>query len=114
MGVDPHTISYSTVQKMKEILSKKSIDLLPTTTNLVDQIWVEGRPVFTAKPVLHLPLQYSGQSAEEKIANLVKTFGQGEDPVEGMAVTALDEIACMARSQMAIYYSLYHPLPVSF
>lgn len=95
MGVDPHTISYSTVQRMRETLSKKSIDILPTPNNLIDQVWGGSRPVFKPKPVFHLPLQYSGQPAEEKIANLVKTFGQqGDEQVEGMAVTALDEIAC--------------------
>lgn len=79
---------------MKETLSKKSIDLLPTPNNLIDQVWGGDRPVFKPNPVFHLPLQYSGQPAEEKIATLVKTFGQGDEQVEGMAVTALDEIAC--------------------
>lgn len=109
VGVDPHTIPYSTIQKMKETLSKKSIDLLPTPSNLVDQVWGGDRPVFKPNPVFHLPLHYSGQSAEEKISNLIKTFGQGDDPVDGMVVTALDEIACMlgrySRSMRPLFYS---------
>ena len=102
MGVDPHTIPYSTVQRMRETLSKKSIDLFPTPNNLIDQVWGEGRPVFKPNPVFHLPLTYSGQPAEEKIANLIKTFGQGDDQVEGMVVTALDEIACKSQKSISV------------
>lgn len=67
------------------------VTLVPIAANLVDQVWGPDRPRRTANPVFHLDNKYTGQSINEKLAN-VRTAIQAEGAV-GMIISLLDEVA---------------------
>lgn len=72
------------------IKKKGGAGLLGLTRNLVDEIWTD-RPTRPNNPVIVLPVEYSGQRAQEKIEAVRKELEKKSSP--GFVVSMLDEIA---------------------
>lgn len=105
MGVDPQTISWDALKRLRDALTtaqttnntkvskeaaNSSIKIVPSQGNLVDAIW-STRPSSSVEPVSPLPLEFSGQRFPDKLARIRTAM----DPsATHLAVTALDDIAC--------------------
>lgn len=87
VGVDATTLSIADAQD----LIGHHVHLVPTSGNLVDQVWSDQRPARPANPIFEHPNQYSGLPATSKIARLRESFK--EHQAQALVVAALDEVA---------------------
>lgn len=90
MGVDPWCISVDTANRWEQAISKQSQKVVPLKHNLVDAVW-ESRPSATIVPVTVHPLEYTGRSATEKIAELRANLLK--ENASAMIVSTLDEVS---------------------
>lgn len=104
IGVDPTKISYKAIQKFNTLIdsalkkyadkkTKPEIELVAITDNLIDKIWkqFESLPPTPANPIFALEDKFTGESVKSKLERLkAKVF---ENNIEGLVVTALDEVA---------------------
>ncbi|KAG7663419.1 AMPP [[Candida] subhashii] len=102
IGIDPRLITYKAYQKINSIIEKQvakqdtevDVELVAVGDNLVNKIWEEFEelpPAATNNPITSLDISFTGQDTQEKLANIKKECFK--DNVEGLVVTALDEIA---------------------
>lgn len=61
------------------------------TTNLVDQVWASSRPARPKNTVFPLPVEYAGQSSEEKIKKIREEITKQK--ALALVVNTLDEVA---------------------
>lgn len=90
LGLDPQLISCREYEKLKKMLSAKSIRLRPIAANLVDAFWDE-RPVPPGEPVIVLPERYAGESRRSKLIRLRQEM-ETEDS-DAHVLSQLDAIA---------------------
>ncbi|KAL9241759.1 hypothetical protein vseg_015828 [Gypsophila vaccaria] len=90
IGVDSWCISIDTAQRWLRAFEKKRQKLVPTSTNLVDQIWAD-RPTGELNPVKVQSLEFAGCSVAEKLQNLRDRLAQ--ENTHSIVITALDEVA---------------------
>ncbi|KAK6924319.1 Creatinase, N-terminal [Dillenia turbinata] len=90
VGVDPWCISVDTAHRWECAFSKKQQKLVPTSTNLVDEVW-KNRPPLEVNPVIVQPLKFAGQSVADKLKDLREKLRQ--EKAHGIIITALDEVA---------------------
>ncbi|XP_073296387.1 aminopeptidase P1-like isoform X2 [Primulina huaijiensis] len=90
IGVDPWCVSVDTAQKWERAFAKKQQKLIPTISNLVDEVWT-SRPPPEINPVVVHPLEFSGRSVEDKLKDLREKFVP--ERARAMILTALDEVA---------------------
>ncbi|KAL6498131.1 actin patch protein [Orobanche gracilis] len=90
IGVDPWCISVDTAQKWERAFAKKQQKLIKTTTNIVDEVWL-NRPLPEANPVMLHPLEFSGRSVEDKLKSLRNELMR--EKACAIIFTALDEVA---------------------
>ncbi|MFS8016511.1 putative xaa-Pro aminopeptidase [Helianthus anomalus] len=69
IGIDFWCISAETAQKWKSLFAKKQQNLVPTTRNLVDEVW-KDQPQAEINPVHVHPLKFSGRSVSDKLKDL--------------------------------------------
>jgi len=93
VGVDATVIANEAASKMSNVLMKKKIKLELMDENLVDTIWTE-RPKESLNQVELLPTKFAGVESQEKLAKLREQLRANDQPLYGMLVTSLDEIAC--------------------
>lgn len=60
--------------------------------NLVDEIW-KNKPVRSREPIYHLPLKYSGQSVQDKLARIRILLRSEKFNATHLILTNLDDIA---------------------
>ncbi|KIO20986.1 hypothetical protein M407DRAFT_132041 [Tulasnella calospora MUT 4182] len=93
IGIDPQLILAADAKTIKDQLSPKSSQLVSIPTNLVDAVWASNRPSRPENSVFHLPVEYAGQSSEDKIAGIRKEIKEKHKEAEALVVNMLDEVA---------------------
>jgi len=83
-------VSVETAQKWESAFTKKQQKLVPTSTNLVDQVWKNQPPAETNPVIVHL-LEFAGRSVADKLKDLREKFKQ--EKARGMIITTLDEVS---------------------
>lgn len=101
IGVDPKLISFKFYQKISGLLekalekhTKAEVEIIAVNENLVDKIWTKFEvlpPHCSENPIKSLDFKFTGQQVADKLINVKKEAFS--DNVEGLVVTALDEIA---------------------
>ena len=91
VGFDPWLHSTSWVKALEAQLAKSGIKLKPVARNPVDQLWGKERPAPPLGPVTVQPVEYAGQTAESKIADLQKGLKAGGR--DAVILTLPDSIA---------------------
>jgi len=89
VGIDGQVFSLATAKNLKKELSCKGI-LLRSIADPFSSIW-ENRPPIPQNPVFILPLQYAGESCQDKVARIREKMQA--DGIDLCMITALDEIA---------------------
>jgi Xaa-Pro aminopeptidase len=69
IGYDPNLHSVSQIDAWRKSLDGSGIELVALSDNPLDQVWAD-QPLLPFAPVEAHPLQYSGQSVDEKLAQL--------------------------------------------
>ncbi|KAJ4913897.1 aminopeptidase P1 [Raphanus sativus] len=90
IGVDPWCVSVDTANRWSKSFAKKNQNLVPTTTDLVDEVW-QNRPPSQMSPVVVHPLEFSGRSVSDKLEELRSKLKQ--ESARGYVIAALDEVA---------------------
>ncbi|KAL0833213.1 hypothetical protein Bca101_085102 [Brassica carinata] len=88
IGVDPWCVSVDTANRWSKSFAKKKQRLIPTTTDLVDEVW-KNRPDSQMSPVVVHPLEFAGRSAFDKLEELRSKLKQ--ESARGYVIAALDE-----------------------
>lgn len=91
IGIDSTVLSVSDAETISTQLALKGSELVPLTTNLVDEVWGATKPKRPANEVFHLPEQFSGESHASKLARLRRALE--EKDACAMVVTNLDDLA---------------------
>lgn len=94
VGIDPTTYTRSAWTSLQNTLSPQSISLEATSTNLVDEARKKINDSAPPRPnneLIPLPIEYTGRSASEKIADLLNQVETRR--VAALLLTALDDIA---------------------
>lgn len=92
MAVDPTLISASAAEKLAEKIQRAGgRRLRDLEENLVDLVWVSGRPDRPSHPAFTLPGTFSGKSSKEKLSELRRELAKKNSL--GLVVSELDEVA---------------------
>lgn len=89
VGIDPWCISIDTAQRWERAFAEKQQKLVPTTKNLVDEVWVNRPPAEINAIIVH-PLKFAGRSVADKLKDLRKKLAQ--ERACGIIFTSLDEV----------------------
>ncbi|KAK9749877.1 hypothetical protein RND81_02G157000 [Saponaria officinalis] len=111
IGIDPRCVSIDTAQRWLRAFEKRSQKLVPTSKNLVDQIW-KDRPKGELNPVKVQSLEFAGCSVAEKLQNLRDRLAQ--ENAHSIVITALDEVAWLynVRGSDVSYNPVVHAFAV--
>ncbi|KAK2465569.1 hypothetical protein APHAL10511_002461 [Amanita phalloides] len=90
IGIDATLVTISDAESLTKNLQPKKSKLVSITPNLVDEIW-HDRPPRPQNPVFPSIVKYSGQSHNDKIANVREEMKKRK--VKAVVVTMLDEVA---------------------
>ncbi|XP_045783393.1 xaa-Pro aminopeptidase ApepP-like isoform X1 [Maniola jurtina] len=94
VGVDPKTMTREEWTPLQTALTKARMQLIAIDNNLVDQVRVllkDPPPDRPHNEIIHLPTQYTGKTAGQKISELRENMVQKK--ASALVITALDEIA---------------------
>ena len=116
VGIDGTTFSVTQVREMERMLAPYQLSL-SCHDDLIDQAWI-GRPEIPTNKVKLYPIEYSGRSTADKIADIRKAIGKDTS----ILVSALDEIAWTLNlrgddiecNPLFIGYLVIHPDSVHF
>ncbi|KAF5765109.1 putative xaa-Pro aminopeptidase [Helianthus annuus] len=111
IGIDFWCISAETAQKWKSLFAKKQQNLVPTTRNLVDEVW-KDQPQAEINPVHVHPLKFSGRSVSDKLKDLRDNLKK--EKARGIIVTSLDEVVWLynVRGSDVSYSPVVHAFAV--
>uniref|UniRef100_A0A0R0LCY5 Creatinase N-terminal domain-containing protein n=1 Tax=Glycine max TaxID=3847 RepID=A0A0R0LCY5_SOYBN len=90
VGVDPWCISIDTAQRWERAFAEKQQKLVPTSKNLVDEVWINRPPAEINAVIVH-PVKFAGRSVADKLKDLRKKLVH--EQTRGIIFTALDEVA---------------------
>lgn len=90
VAVDPSVVTASDARKLADKIKKKGGEYRAVDENLVDAVW-KDRPSRPSEKVIVQPMEFSGKSVEDKIADLRKELEKRKSL--GFVVSMLDEIA---------------------
>ncbi|KAH9849039.1 Creatinase/aminopeptidase [Lenzites betulinus] len=90
IGVDPTLIAASDAEGIVKALEPKNSELVSLEHNLVDAVWSD-RPPRPANKVFSLDVKFSGQSLQDKLANVREELQKKE--AKAIVVNMLDEVA---------------------
>ncbi|KAK3202245.1 hypothetical protein GRF29_161g613079 [Pseudopithomyces chartarum] len=91
VGVDPAVVTGGDARKLADKIKKKGGEYKAVSENLIDLVWGKDRPARPSEKVIVQPLQYSGRSFEDKIADIRKELDKKKSL--GFVASMLDEIA---------------------
>lgn len=91
VGADANLISYTEWARLHTNLTAAGHCLIALPENLVDKVWGDEQPPPTANTIIAHPLQYSGQTAGDKIK--LCRDAMEENGATVLVITALDAIA---------------------
>ncbi|KAK1423598.1 hypothetical protein QVD17_18902 [Tagetes erecta] len=111
IGIDFWCISVETAQKWKPLFAKKQQNLVPTTRNLVDEVW-KDQPQAEINPVHVHPLKFSGRSVSDKLKDLRDSLKK--EKARGIIITSLDEVVWLfnVRGSDVSYSPVVHAFAV--
>ncbi|KAI3717129.1 hypothetical protein L1987_68511 [Smallanthus sonchifolius] len=111
IGIDFWCISVETAQKWKSLFAKNQQNLVPTTRNLVDEVW-KDQPKAEINPVHVLPLKFSGCSVSDKLNDLRDNLEK--EKARGIIITSLDEVVWLynVRGSDVAYSPIVHAFAV--
>ncbi len=89
VGIDGQVFSLATAKAIKQELREKGIELR-SFADPFEEIWEERPPIPQNHVFIH-PLQYAGESCQEKVKRIRQQME--EDNIDVILITALDEIA---------------------
>ncbi|MDO5033688.1 MAG: aminopeptidase P family protein [Eubacteriales bacterium] len=89
VGMNDATISQKSFEDLAEALAKKSIMVQPLPS-LLDEIW-QDRPALPQAPIFAHELEYTGQSAQAKVAQIREKMAA--DGADASFVVGLDDVA---------------------
>ena len=87
VGIDGTTFSVTQVRELEEMLAPYHLKL-SCQDQLLDKAW-ENRPEIPTNPIKLYPIEYSGKSTSDKIAEIRQALGKDTS----LLVSALDEVA---------------------
>jgi len=99
VGFDPRLHTLGEIERLGKGLAAAGIKLKPVSRNPIDRVWRAERPAPPSSPVRAHPIEYAGQPAADKIADLQKRLlsdvqGDGQAKVADFVVlTQTDSIA---------------------
>ncbi|KAK6458947.1 peptidase M24, structural domain-containing protein [Scheffersomyces xylosifermentans] len=97
ISCDPRVISLSIgdyFKRVRVLNYQSKFEFTPLfELNLVDAVWGSEKPTRSMEPVYHLPLQYSGQSTDDKVKKIRETLTSNDYHSSHLIITALDDIA---------------------
>ena len=73
LGFDPWTTSVSEARRLAGLASKSAIELVPTTSNLIDAVWT-NRPSLPAGDIYAHPMKYAGATIRSKLEVIAKAI----------------------------------------
>ena len=91
VGVDPTVVTAGDARKLADKIKKKGGEYKAVSENLVDLVWGKDRPSRPSEKVIVQPLEYSGRSFEDKIADIRKELEKKKSL--GFVASMLDEVA---------------------
>lgn len=91
LGFDPWLHTVSEIARLKAALEPKGIALKPLARNPIDALWGDERPKPPAGEIRPQPIEFSGRSSADKIADLQKTL---KDSGQQAAVLTLSDTIC--------------------
>ncbi|XP_064076158.1 xaa-Pro aminopeptidase ApepP-like isoform X1 [Vanessa tameamea] len=94
VGVDPHTMTREEWTPLQTALTKAKMQLLAVDKNMIDLTRFQLNdlpPERPSKDIMHLPIEYTGKTAGQKIKELRDKMT--EKNVSALVITALDEVA---------------------
>jgi len=94
VGVDPWCISIDTAQRWERAFAEKQQKLVPTSKNLVDEVWINRPPAEINAVIVH-PVKFAGRSVADKLKDLRKKLVH--EQTRGIIFTALDEVSASSR-----------------
>nr|GEW79032.1 probable Xaa-Pro aminopeptidase P [Tanacetum cinerariifolium] len=111
IGIDFWCISAETAQRWKNLFAKKQQNLVPTTRNLVDQVW-KDQPQAEFNPVHVHPVKFSGRSVSDKLKDLRDNLEK--ENARGIIITTLDEVVWLynVRGSDVSYSPVVHAFAV--
>lgn len=78
LGFDPKLFTLAQIERLKRILANKEITVRAAQTNLVDKMWDKaGRPAPPTGAIIPHPLEFAGETSEEKIAAIQSELKDG-------------------------------------
>ena len=90
IGFDPKLHTLAEIETLTEQLAGHNLTLKPVPRNLIDRVWTTDRPAAPSGPISLQPLEFTGSTAAEKIAELQKTLKQANQ--SAVVLTAPDSI----------------------
>ena len=108
VGFDGKLFSYKEVEKMKDALSKKSINI-ESEYDLIDEIWTD-RPELPKEKVFVHDKKYSGLGVDEKL-KLIREI-MNKKNVDYYLVSSLDDIAWLFNIRG--FDIMYNPVVISY
>jgi len=90
VGYDPALHTIKEIDRLSKTLSAVGIRLTPVADNPIDKLWGSDRPNPPSAPIYLQPLEFSGRSAGEKIAEVQSKLA--EDEQDAVLLTAPDSI----------------------
>ncbi|KAF9788041.1 Creatinase/aminopeptidase [Thelephora terrestris] len=91
VGIDPTLIPASDAESVKKSLKGRQSELVSLSENLVDIVWGTDRPARSLNHVFPLPIKFTGQSHEDKLAVVRKELESKK--LVATVVNALDDVA---------------------
>ncbi|XP_022902257.1 xaa-Pro aminopeptidase ApepP [Onthophagus taurus] len=90
VGADPYLLSYNKWMPLKNQLESAGHKLIPITTNLIDLLWTDRKPMPSAE-VKPLPNKYTGKTIQEKLKLVQQQMV--DKNASYLVLTSLDEVA---------------------
>lgn len=94
IGLDPFNLTFGAVKRMSAAFSKAGLTLQavnPEGVNLVDRVWGSEQPPAPCSRLVAHPVQYSGVSVPDKLAQIREALRK--EGCDALVVAALDEVA---------------------
>ncbi|XP_071613910.1 xaa-Pro aminopeptidase 2 isoform X6 [Heliangelus exortis] len=93
IGLDPFLFSIGAWNSYSRVLQGSSRTLLPTQTNLVDQVWGDQRPPAASGQIYSLPAAFTGSRWQEKVEGIRNQMEQHARHPTAVLLAGLEETA---------------------
>ncbi|KAL0957997.1 hypothetical protein HGRIS_000173 [Hohenbuehelia grisea] len=91
IGIDSSLIAAADAEILNKALEPLGSELVPFSSNPVDEVWASERPSRPKTTVFHLDVKYSGETHTDKIKRVREEIEKKK--AKALVVTMLDEVA---------------------